>query len=72
MRYIIEVVTDNPDGDDIIRDAARKIACELDWGGENTTRIEVTGDGIGWDTTPRYLAGYEMEPGEETAGGGVE
>lgn len=61
--FVIRITTDYSDAEAALRAAGEKIACELDWGGDATTSIEV----IETSDPPTYIAGWEMEPGEDDA-----
>ena len=61
--FTITIETDNPDGEAIVSEAARTIACQLDWGDQYTTGIEAVEEHP-FPAQPTYIAGYEMEPGE--------
>lgn len=66
--FVIRITTDYSDAEAALRAAAEKIACELDWGGDATTSIEVTEQ----TDPPTYIAGWEMEPGDDEDDDGEE
>lgn len=62
--FVIRISSTHPDAEAIVREATRKIACEVGWGDDQFASIETTEEhGI---DPPSYLAGYEMEPGNVT------
>lgn len=63
MKYVIEITTDNLDAESIVREATNKIACELDWGGEDTTTIQATKAEQAGTPLPLLLVEYNMGTG---------
>lgn len=60
--FIITVVTDRPDPEPYIREAAEMLACQIDWDNDATTVIEAVeahNDGQ-FD----HVSTYYMEPGQ--------
>lgn len=63
MNYTITITTDNPDAEAIVRRGTQIITWQLTWGNDYTTSIEAVEGEATFAAAPRYLAGYEMEPG---------
>jgi hypothetical protein len=62
--FEIRIKSDYPLAAYAVRDAGEKIACEIGWGDNNTTSIEVV------ETfeyaSPGYIAGWEFTPGSQS------
>lgn len=61
--FTISIKSTHPDAYLIVREATRTIACNLDWGDDQFCSIEAVETFEG--ANPAYLAGYEMEPGDD-------
>ena len=61
--FAILIESDHPDAADIVREATEKVACQIDWGGNNSARIEAVERRE--DELDEHLASYDMEPGDD-------
>ena len=61
--FAILIESDHPDAADIVREATEKVACQIDWGGNNSARIEAVERHE--DELDEHLASYDMEPGDD-------
>lgn len=65
--YIVVVRSDHPNAETIARQAAEKIACEVDFGNDRSGSVELLRptDPDALDTSwCDYIASWELEPGE--------
>lgn len=66
--FTIHIESDNPEAEGIVREAARSIACEIDWGGEcagSITALNTFGKVPVVASGAEHLCSWAMEPGEE-------
>lgn len=61
--FEIRIESDYPDAENALREAAEKVACEVGWGDDNTTSIEVVETFE--NGYPTYIYGWEFEPGSQ-------
>lgn len=62
--FVLKITTDCPDGETSARKAADLAACQVGWGDDNTSSIELT-EVTGTDH-PTHLARWDFEPGSQS------
>lgn len=60
--FVIEISTDAPDAEDLVRSARQLVADAVAWPADRHVSIEARSS----DQPPAYLGGHEMEPGQCT------
>jgi hypothetical protein len=63
--FVLTITTDYPDAEESARAAAAKVACEIGWGDDNTSSIELT-ENTGSDH-PTHMARWDFEPGSQSS-----
>lgn len=62
--FAIRISSTHPDAAKIAYRAAEKIVCEIDWGNDQYSNVEVV-ETSGGPTAEVFLGGWAMEPGDE-------